>query len=123
METTTQNEQAYHAANPDSRAWATASHLSAFVQFAGIPAVLGPLAVWLLKRDDPLVEDQAREALNFNISYLIYGLVAGISIILLIGLVLLPAVLIAWFVLVIVATVKASAGEVYRYPMTIRFIR
>lgn len=123
METTIQTEFTTPTIDADSRAWATASHLSAFVQFAGVPAVLGPLVVWLMKRDDPLVEDQAKEALNFNISYMIYGFVAAVSIILLVGLILLPVVLVTWFVLVIVATVKAAAGETYRYPMTIHFIR
>jgi len=107
----------------DSRGWATASHLSAFVQFAGIPALFGPLVIWLMKRDDPYVESQAKEALNFNISYMIYGFAAALSIILLVGLVLLPVVLVTWFVLVIVATVKVAAGETYRYPLTIRFIQ
>ena len=116
-------ERAKPTIGADSRGWATASHLSAFVQFAGIPALFGPLVIWLMKRDDPIVESQAKEALNFNISYMIYGLVAGLSIILLVGLVLLPIVLVLWFVLVIVATVKVAAGETYRYPMTIRFIR
>jgi uncharacterized Tic20 family protein len=123
METVTQTELTAPTLNSDSRAWATASHLSAFVQFAGVPALIGPLVVWLMKREDPHVDDQAKEALNFNISYMIYGFVAAVSIILLIGLVLLPVVLVMWFVLVIVATVRASAGETYRYPMTIRFIR
>ena len=116
-------ERAKPTIGADARGWATASHLSAFVQFAGIPALFGPLVIWLMKRDDPFVESQAKEALNFNISYMIYGFVAGLSIILLVGLVLLPIVLVLWFVLVIVATVKVAAGETYRYPMTIRFIR
>lgn len=123
MESATQTAFTRPALDTESRAWSTASHLSAFVQFAGIPAVLGPLVVWLMKRDDPDVEHQAREALNFNISYMIYGFASAVSIILLVGLVLLPVVLVMWFVLVIIATVKASAGETYRYPMTIRFIR
>lgn len=123
VETVTHVEQGAPPFAADLRAWATASHLSAFVQFAGIPAVFGPLVIWLMKRGDPTVEDQAKEALNFNISYMIYGFAAAVSIILLVGLVLLPAVLVMWFVLVIVATIKASVGETYRYPMTIRFIR
>jgi len=123
METAATTERAKPTIGADSRGWATASHLSAFVQFAGIPALFGPLVIWLMKRDDPYVEAQAKEALNFNISYMIYGFAAAVSIILLVGLVLLPVVLVTWFVLVIVATVKVAAGETYRYPMTIRFIR
>lgn len=123
MEIAMQTELTVPGMDSDSRAWATASHLSAFVQFAGIPAFIGPLVVWLLKRDDPHVDDQAKEVLNFNISYMIYGFVAAVSIILLIGLVALPVILVMWFVLVIVATIKAAAGETYRYPLTIRFIQ
>jgi uncharacterized Tic20 family protein len=106
----------------DARNWATLSHLSAYVAFLGIPSLVGPLVIWLLKRDDPYVDYHAKEALNFNISFLIYGIVATFSIIFLVGLLLLPVLLISWFVLVIVAAVKASSGEYYRYPMTLRFI-
>lgn len=106
----------------DERNLAALSHISAFVMFLGIPAVVGPFIAWLLKRDDPFVGYHAREALNFNISFMIYGIAAAISIILLIGLILLPIVFVTWFVLTIVAAVKASAGEYYEYPLTIRFV-
>lgn len=110
------------AVSSDSRSLAALAHLSAFVTFFGIPSLVGPLVMWLLKRDDPYVEAHAKDALNFNISFLIYGVAATISIILLVGLLALPAVIITWFVLVIVATVKANRGEGYRYPFTIRFV-
>jgi uncharacterized Tic20 family protein len=106
----------------DARNWAILSHLSAFVAFLGVPSPIGPLVIWLLERDDPYVDYHAKEALNFNISFLIYGIVSAFLIILLIGLLLLPIVFITWFVLVIVGAVKAGAGEYYRYPMTIRFV-
>jgi uncharacterized Tic20 family protein len=106
----------------ESKNLATLSHLSAFATFIGIPPLVGPLVMWLVKKDDPFVADQAREALNFNISFLIYAIAAAISIILIVGLIALPAVLIAWFVLVIVAAVRASRGESYRYPFTMRFV-
>ena len=98
------------------------SLLSAFVAFFGIPSLVGPLVMWLLRKDDPWTEYHAKEALNFNISFLIYGVVAALSIILLVGLILLPAVLITWFVLVIRAAIRTSAGEYYRYPMTMRLV-
>ena len=104
------------------RNWATLSHLSAFVTFVGIPSVIGPLVMWLLRRDQPYAEYHAKEALNFNISFMIYGLLAAVSIIVLVGLLLLPAVLITWFVLTIKGALRASAGEYYRYPMTMRFV-
>jgi uncharacterized Tic20 family protein len=106
----------------NSRNLATLSHLSAFITFVGIPSLVGPLVMWLLNRDDPYVEQQAKEALNFNISFLIYGVAAAISIVLLVGLIALPVVLVTWFVLVIVAAIKASSGENYQYPFTIRFV-
>jgi hypothetical protein len=107
---------------PRDRNLATLSHLSAFVAFLGIPPLIGPLVMWLIKREDPYVEEQAKEALNFNLSFLIYTVVAGISILLLVGLLLLPAVLITWFVLVIRAAVRTSATGSYRYPLTMRFV-
>lgn len=107
----------------EARNWATSTHLSALVMFLGIPAVIGPLVVWLIKRDDdPFIDYNGKEALNFNISFLIYGLVAAFLIILLIGLILLPIVFVVWLVLEIVAAVKASSGECYRYPLTIRLV-
>ena len=107
----------------EAKRWAAMSHLSAFVMFLGIPTLIGPLVAWLWKRDIPYVDEQGKEALNFNISFLIYGLASALLILVLIGLVLLPIVFVTWFVLVIVASVKASAGEDYRYPLTVRFIR
>ena len=121
-ETPTEAMPATYEVSSNSRNLAMVSHLSAFVAFFGIPSLVGPLVLWLLNRDDPFVEGQAKEALNFNISFLLYGMVAAISIVLLVGLLALPAVLITWFVLVIVASVKAANGEDYRYPVTIRFV-
>ncbi len=106
----------------DSRNLATVSHLSGFAVFLGVPPIVGPLLVWLLKKDDPWVEYHAKEALNFNISFMIYGLVAALAIILLVGLLLLPAVVIGWFILTIKAAIRTSNGEYYRYPMTMRFV-
>ena len=108
----------------DSRNKAVIGHLSAFVTFVGIPSFLGPLVGWLVWRDtDAYAADQAKEALNFNLSFLLYAIVAGFSILLLVGILLLPAVILTWLVLTIVAAVAASKGETYRYPMTIRFVQ
>ena len=115
-------ETPYPQVSPEARNWATLSHLSAFVMFFGIPSLVGPLAMWLIRKDDPWTEYHAKEALNFNISFMIYGLVAAFSIILLVGLILLPAVAITWFVLTIKGAIRTSAGEYYRYPMTMRFV-
>lgn len=107
----------------ESRNWAVLGHLSAFIQFIGIPAVVGPLVVWLIRKDqDDYSTEQAKEALNFNISMMLWLFLAGFAILILIGIVLLPVLFVTWFVLVIIAAVRASDGRGYQYPLTIRFI-
>lgn len=104
----------------DSRGWAAAAHL---LPLLGV-YVLGALFIWLIKRDeDPFVEFNAREALNFQLSMLIYGLVSAVLIIVFIGFVLLLAVGIFSFVMAIIAGIKAASGELYRYPLTMRMVK
>jgi uncharacterized protein len=105
--------------------WDILCHLTALAGFIGIPLgnILGPLILWLIKKQDiPSVDAHGKEALNFQISMTIYSIVAGLSIFILIGIVLLPLVLAANLILVIIAAVKASKGELYRYPFTIQFL-
>lgn len=109
----------------DERMWATICHLSAFAGLV-IPLgnVVGPLIVWLIKREGlPLVQDQGKEALNFQISVTIYILVSIALCFVCIGFVILPAVVIFAIVMTIIAAVKASTGVAYRYPLTIRFLK
>lgn len=113
----------------DNRNLGVAAHLSALVAFAGVPSFIGPLVVWLLHRDHhDFAAEHAREALNFNLSLLIYA-VAGVALsVLTVGLgliVVVPAAVIAavaWFVFTMIATQRASQGELYRYPLTMRLI-
>jgi uncharacterized Tic20 family protein len=113
-----------------ARNWALAAHLSALAGLLlGGLIWLGPLIVYLVQRQDPVVAAQAREALNFNLSiflYMLVGFAATFALfIFLIGILLIPLLIalgIAWLVLVVVAAVKVSAGEDYRYPLTIRFV-
>ncbi|MGH8902942.1 MAG: DUF4870 domain-containing protein [Egibacteraceae bacterium] len=105
------------------RNWALGAHLSALIGAWVALAFVGPLVVWLIKRDEhPFIATHAREALNFNLSVLLYGVMAWVLSLLLIGIPLLIGIGIAWLVLTIVATVKASKGQGYRYPLTIRFV-
>jgi uncharacterized protein len=104
---------------------AVAAHLSTLAGLV-VPfgSVIGPLAVWLTRRDrDPFIDDTGREALNFGISIAIYGLVALIGALLLVGIPLLIAGTIGWVVLACLAAVKASQGQAYRYPLTLRLVR
>lgn len=119
---TAQRSDTASIASPDARNWAVISHLSAFVMFLGIPSVLGPLVTWSLKKEDPFVDFHGKEAMNFNLSFLIYGAVSTVLVLALVGLLLLPLVALTWLALVIVGAVKAGNGEYYRYPFTIRFI-
>lgn len=100
-------------------------HLSAFSTFF-IPVgwIIGPLVIWLIFRDrSALVDENGKEAMNFQISFTIYSIISGILCLILIGFVLLAIVGVLWFIYVIIATVRASEGKVYRYPLTIRFIK
>ncbi len=111
--------------NRHERDWAIACHLSAFVGYI-VPLgwILGPLVVWLIKREEySYVNYHGKEAINFQISILLYGVVAALLTIILIGLPLLIGLGIFQIIMVIVAAVKASNGEHYRYPLTIRFFR
>ena len=118
-------------AERDARNWAVIAHVSAYVGLlTGVLGFMGPLVVYLIKKDDhPFIRDQAAEALNFNLSVLLYAVVLGIAtfilFFLIVGIFLIPVLIglgIAWVVLIIVAATKASKGEAYRYPLTIRFL-
>jgi uncharacterized protein len=115
--------QAPGAVDADARQWAMLAHLSALAGLVIVLNWLGPLIIYLVKKDEhPFIEDQSREALNFNISVFIYSLVSGILILVVIGVLLLPAILIAWVILTVIAAVRANNGEAYRYPLSIRFV-
>jgi uncharacterized Tic20 family protein len=86
--------------------------------------VLGPLVIWLVKKDtSPFVDDQGKESLNFQITATIALLIAGATICIGIGFFLLPIVGIVALVLAIIAALKANEGVAYRYPFNIRFIK
>jgi uncharacterized protein len=110
----------------DVRTWNVLCHATAlagfFVPWAG--HILGPLIVWLAKRSDsPEIDENGRESLNFQISMLIYNVIAGVLCLVLIGFIILAILHILNLVLVIVASIQASEGKFYRYPMTIRLIK
>ena len=83
----------------------------------------GPLIVWLAKREGrPFVDDQAKEALNFQISWTIYMIGALLLCFVFVGIFLLVGLTIFHVVCMIVAGLKANDGFKYRYPLTIRFL-
>lgn len=121
----------------EERQWAMFAHLSALVGgiltsgWAGsLGCFIGPLIIWMVKKDSmPFVDDQGKEALNFNITVgLIFLALLLLSIVTLgIGLIIaVPGwiiVGIAWLVFTIIAGIKANEGVAYRYPLTLRLIK
>jgi uncharacterized protein len=120
----------------EEKQWAMFVHLSALLGavFTGVwfgwGCFIGPLVIWLIKRDTmPFVADQGKEALNFNITVALIGLVMLVFVIMTLGIGLLVAVPVglivglAWLVFTIIGAIKASEGVAYRYPIALRLIK
>jgi uncharacterized Tic20 family protein len=128
METTYPTPPPLPTASPitNVRTWTALCHASAllgvFLYFPG--HLIGPLIVWLVKRgDSPEIDAHGKEALNFQISMLIYNVVAAVFCLILVGFVFLAVLWVLNSLFVIIAAIRASDGKFYRYPMTIRFIQ
>jgi len=120
----------------DQRQWAMFAHLSAIAGavltsgIGGWGTFLGPLIIWLVKKDTmPFVDDQAKEALNFNITVAIVFFALWVLVFVTLGIGLLIAIPawfvigIAWLVFTIIAAIKANDGVAYRYPFTMRLVK
>jgi len=109
----------------DEKTWAVLCHVATFAGHA-VPFgnIIGPLIIWLLKRQElPWVDEQGKEALNFQITVSIFYAVSFILVFFLIGFLLLPAVYVLNLVFVIMAIIRTSQGGHYRYPLSIKFIK
>lgn len=109
----------------DERTFSMLCHLSALSGLI-IPFghIIGPLVVWLLKKEEfPEVDRQGKAALNFQLSLTIYSIIAGILVIFLVGFVLLGAIFLLGLILTIIASVKSSNGERFEYPLSINLIK
>jgi uncharacterized protein len=92
------------------------------LSLAGL-ALIGPLIIWLIKKDSSAyVDAQGRELLNFQISYFIYAAACVPLIYLCVGVPMLFALCIAAVVLTIIGVVKAAEGKIYRFPLTLRLL-
>ncbi len=110
----------------EANKWAMFCHLSALVGLLGniVGFLVGPLIVWLVKRDsDTFVDEQGKEAVNFQITMMIAFIISGALVFLLVGIPLLIILGLLELIMPIIAGLKASNGESYRYPFTIRFIK
>lgn len=108
----------------EERIWALFCHISSFAGYL-IPFgnILAPLIIWILKREESeLIDDQGKEAFNFQVSVTLYFIMSIILVIFLIGIPLLIGLLFFHVIVTIIAGIRANDGEKYRYPLTIRFV-
>jgi uncharacterized protein len=113
------------SASSNVRTWCVLAHAAALVGFF-VPVaghIVGPLIIWLAKRQDsPEIDAHGKESMNFQISMLIWNAIAAILIIVLIGIPILILLHILNIIFVIVASIQASEGKLYRYPLALRLI-
>ena len=112
----------------DARMWAMFCHLGGLAGLVPIvPAfgsIIAPLVIWQVKKNEfPFVDEQGKEAVNFQISMLLYAIICIPLCFICIGFFLLAAVGIVDIVFLLIAAIKANNGERYRYPISIRFIK
>lgn len=113
------------APDKDARTWAMLCHLTAVAGYC-VPLgnVLAPLIVWAIKREDSaFVDDQGKEALNFQLSVLIAMMLTIPLFLIFVGFLMFGAILLFQLVMIILASVKSYEGETFRYPITIRFFK
>jgi len=125
MNTTNPPSSVPGSLSQEDRNWGLIAHLSSLSGLI-IPlgSVLGPLIVYLVKKDQSAFgTDCAKEALNFNITVVIAAIVCAILWLVFVGILLSVVLFFAWVVLTIIAAVRASEGTSYRYPATIRFVK
>lgn len=129
--------QVRNGISAEERQWAMFAHLSALLGGlvtagwgASLGCLIGPLVIWLVKKDTmPFVDDQAKEALNFNITIAAIMLVMFMLGIFTLGigfLIALPVMLVvglAALVFIIIAAIKSNEGVAYRYPFAIRLVK
>src|ERR1700726_1100079 len=119
-------EQTTPSTSSNVRTWCILAHSTALVGFL-VPLVghlVGPLIIWLAKRQDsPEIDAHGKESLNFQLSMLIYDAIAFVLCFVLIG---IPILILLWVlntIFVIIASIQASEGKLYRYPLAISLIR
>lgn len=115
-----------HGFTPEDKTWALIAHLSPLAGFV-VPVpffnVIAPAIVWFLKRETmPVVEDQAKEAINFQITLTIAGLICIPLIFVFIGIFLAFALIVYGIVMAVLGAKASQEGRLYRYPYTLRLL-
>ncbi len=107
------------APTPDEKTMGILSHILCIVG-----GFIAPLIIYLIKKDESAyIREQSKEALNFQLTMLICYIVSWILIFVFIGIILVFLVIILNLVLIIIATIKASEGKLYKYPINFRLIK
>lgn len=114
--------------NKDARMWAMFCHIAGLAGLIPMTPVFGsivaPLIIWQIKKNEfTFVDEHGKEAVNFQISILLYSVICIPFIFICIGIIMLVAVGIFDIVCLLIAAVKVNNGEHYRYPICIRFIK
>ena len=111
-------EQPLVTPTSDEKTMAILSHILALPT-----GFIAPLIIYLVKKDSPYVMAHARESLNFQITMAIALIASWLMIFILIGIALIPLVYLADLVFIIIATIRASENKLYKYPLSIRFVK
>ena len=113
------------APSAEEKQWALFAHLSALIGYL-IPfgSIIGPLIIWQIKKNEmPFVDDQGKEALNFQITMAIAAVICIVLMVVLIGFLLIWIVALVDLVFIIIAAIAANNGQAYRYPVCLRLIK
>ena len=115
----------YNLIDMQEKQWALICHLSGlsgyFIPFGN---VIVPIIIWSMKKDEmPMVDEHGKEVINFQLSITMWIIMSGILIVLLIGIPMLIVLGLLQFILVIIGALKADSGQLYKYPLTIQFIK
>ena len=103
----------------DAKTLALIMHVLSLVGFS----LIGPLIVWLVKKDESaFIDAQGRELLNFQLSFLIYFLVSFVLCLVLVGFFLVGGLALASLILTIIGLIRATEGKIYRFPVTIKML-
>jgi uncharacterized protein len=107
-----------------TRQWAMFLHFSLLLGlFVFIVGFAAPVVIWQLKKTElPELDKHGKAVLNWIISSLIYGAISTVLIIVIIGIPLLILLGILSVIFPIIGGIKANNGEVWRYPLSIRFL-
>ncbi|PKM29703.1 MAG: DUF4870 domain-containing protein [Gammaproteobacteria bacterium HGW-Gammaproteobacteria-11] len=125
MTDTQQSPDNHNMPNAETRQWAMFAHLSGFIGCVfPFGNLIGPLVVWQLKKDEePFLDDQGKEALNFQITVSLLFIICLMLVVVVIGILLLGLLFVGAAVLMIIAAIKSNEGKAYRYPFCWRIIK